>query len=44
MGSRCSTAVEHMPSNSEVMGLNPVKWGAFFLLYLLSSASIINVP
>ena len=42
LGSGCSTVVEHMPCDREVMGSNPAGCWAFSLLYLISSASLIR--
>ena len=39
LGSGCSTVVEHMPCDREVMGLNTAGCWALFLLYLICSAS-----
>ena len=40
MGSGCGTAVEHMPHDIEVVGSNPAGCLAFFVLYIISSASL----
>ena len=42
LGSGCSTVVEHMPCDREVMGLNTAGCWTFSLLYLISSASFIR--
>ena len=44
MGSDCSTSVEHMPRNREVVGLNPARYWIFSILYPFSSATLIQVP
>ena len=44
-GSGCRTAVECTPHDTEVVGLNPAGYWAFYsLLYPISSASLIQVP
>ena len=42
LGSGCSTVVEDTPRDREIVGLNPAGCGAFSLLYLISSASLIR--
>ena len=42
LGSGCSTAVEHMACDREVMGSNPTGCWAFSLLYLISGVSLIR--
>ena len=44
VGSSCSTVVEHTPYDREIVGSNPAMCWAFSLLYLISSALLIQVP
>ena len=39
MGWGCGTAVEHMPHNQEVVGLNPAGCWAFFFFFLPNQVS-----
>ena len=44
LGSGCNTASESTPRNREVIGLNHAECQAFFLIYSLSRASLIQAP
>lgn len=40
VGSGCSSGVQHLPQNQEIMGRNPTMCWAVFIFLLLNSASL----